>query len=477
MTLTHTPDSLDIVSGALSHLSHRARTLDTGPLEEPALHIFSHLAAPPDAVISHRRSLPAYQAATLVLAVEAYADDRPEESTSSAAQRWSSVRGHERYHDDLVAMLSSCRRGGSCRGAPVEYRSVDVGPASTMSVPVFGLLDTHSPGGIPVAVALHIPDPAHQAPLQIEVLSGDRDAGASTLDALLSLMTDHDVMRGQVLTLGGSGGRGNGLVRFMARPTVAGEDLILPDGTLEAMTRHLVTVGSSAARLREAGQHVGRGILLYGPPGTGKTHTVRHLLGLVPDSTVIVLTGSAMRHIAEATTLARRLSPSVVVVEDVDLIAREREETGVNSLLFALLDAMDGMDGDADVTFVLTTNRPDSIERAVRDRPGRIDLAVEIPLPDTRGRERLARLYLSAVNVAADLTPLVEATEGGTASYVRELVRRTVVAAIERDDHGADGHPTVITDDDVAAVLTACVDERQRLTRSLLGGSGVRPAG
>ncbi|KQU02515.1 hypothetical protein ASG56_16270 [Rhodococcus sp. Leaf7] len=477
MTLTHSPDSLDIVSGALSHLSHRARALDTGPLEEPALHIFSHLAVPPDAVISHRRSLPTYQAATLVLTVQAYADRHSDPPEAAAAQRWSSLRGREVPHEDLVTLLRSCHRGGRVRGGPVEYRSVDTGPESTMSVPAFGLLDTYSPGGIPVAVAVHIPDPAHQAPLQIEVICGERDAGASTLDSIVSLMDEHDVMRGQVLTLGSSGGRGNGLVGFMTRPTVAAEDLILPDGTLEAMTRHLVTVGSSAARLREAGQHVGRGILLYGPPGTGKTHTVRHLLGLVPDSTVIVLTGSAMRHIAEATTLARRLSPSVVVVEDVDLIAREREETGVNSLLFALLDAMDGMDGDADVTFVLTTNRPDSIERAVRDRPGRIDLAVEIPLPDARGRARLAERYLSAVDMTADLTPLVDATEGGTASYVRELVRRIVVAAIERDDHDVDGRRTMITDSDVAAVLTACVDERQRLTRSLLGGSSVTPGG
>ncbi|MGB3770509.1 MAG: ATP-binding protein [Rhodococcus sp. (in: high G+C Gram-positive bacteria)] len=475
MTLTHSPDSLDIVSGALSHLSHRARALDTGPLEEPALHIFSHLAVPPDAVISHRRSLPAYQGATLVLAVEAYADDHSGTATSTAAQRWSSVSGHERHHDDLVAMLRSCRRGGSCRGVPVEYRSVDVGPASTMSVPVFGLLDTHSPGGTPVAVALHIPDPAHQAPLQIEVVCGDRAAGAEVLDGIVALMSDHDIMRGQVLTLGGGSGRSNGLVGFMTRPAVAAADLILPDGTLEATSRHLVTVGSTAERLRAAGQHVGRGILLYGPPGTGKTHTVRHLLGLVPDSTVIVLTGSAMRHIAEAAALARRLAPSVVVVEDVDLIAREREETGANSLLFALLDAMDGMDGDADVTFILTTNRPDSIERAVRDRPGRIDLAVEIPLPDAHGRARLAERYLSAVDVAADLTPLVDATEGGTASYVRELVRRFVVAAIERDDDGA--HRTVVTDGDVAAVLTACADERQKLTRSVLGGASVTPVG
>ena len=72
----------------------------------------------------------------------------------------------------------------------------------------------------------------------------------------------------------------------------------------------------------------------------------------------------------------------MVVLEDVDLVATDRDYVpDGNPLLFSLLDAMDGVGADADVTFVLTTNRADILETALVDRPGRVDLAIEIPAP------------------------------------------------------------------------------------------------
>ena len=97
-----------------------------------------------------------------------------------------------------------------------------------------------------------------------------------------------------------------------------------------------------------------------GPPGTGKTHTVRYLTGKLDRTTVIVLTGRSIRFIESAAALARRLQPSMVVLEDVDLIAMDRDlSEGPNPLLFTLLDAIDGVGPDANVTFVLPTNRAD----------------------------------------------------------------------------------------------------------------------
>src|SRR5206468_4897130 len=126
-----------------------------------------------------------------------------------------------------------------------------------------------------------------------------------------------------------------------------------------------------------SGQHLKRGLLLYGPPGTGKTHTVRYLLGRLEGTTAVVLSGTALHLVAAACTLAKRHQPSVVVLEDVDLVAADREfvSPGANPLLFEILNQLDGLGDDVDVVFVLPTNRVVVLERALAGRPGRVDEA------------------------------------------------------------------------------------------------------
>jgi ATP-dependent 26S proteasome regulatory subunit len=250
--------------------------------------------------------------------------------------------------------------------------------------------------------------------------------------------------------------------------------VVLPDGVLEHIEQHIIGVADWSQELLSAGQHLKRGLLLHGPPGTGKTHTVRYLTGRLASCTVILLTGLSVRFIDQAAALARRLQPSVVVLEDVDLVALDRDfSPGGQPLLFSLLEAMDGIGTDADVTFVLTTNRADVLEVALADRPGRIDLAVEIPRPDERCRERLLRVYARDLTLDADLDPVVAGTEGVTASFIKEMIRRTVLVSLRAGEH-----PPVLRASHFTEVLTEMNGERHELTRSLLGsgtGAGASP--
>jgi len=167
-----------------------------------------------------------------------------------------------------------------------------------------------------------------------------------------------------------------------------------------------------------------------------------------------------------------------VVLEDVDLIAMDRDfsEGSSSPLLFTLLDAMDGVGADADVTFVLTTNRADILEHAIADRPGRVDLAIEIPRPDAVCRDRLLQLYTRHVTVDGGTSAVVAATEGVTASYIKELVRRAVLVALRAEDR-----PPVLRQAHFDEVLAEMNAEHQSLTRSLLGGDAAagdaRPPG
>lgn len=268
--------------------------------------------------------------------------------------------------------------------------------------------------------------------MSLEVLCGDRSTAQRLLAELREESIRHSVLRGQVIGLSSSGYErtANG-VTFLERPGLDAAQVILPPGVLDQVRQHVVGVAEHADQLRAYRQHLKRGLLLYGPPGSGKTHTVRHLMGVTPAHTIVVLAGETLSYIGLAAGLARALQPAIVVLEDCDLIAADRDLMGgLKPLLFEVLDAMDGLDADADVTFLLTTNRVDEMERALTQRPGLVDLAVEIPLPDAEGRRRLIELYaprpdtFSESAVAAALT-----TEGTTASFAREPVRRAVLAA------------------------------------------------
>src|SRR2546428_13522513 len=128
--------------------------------------------------------------------------------------------------------------------------------------------------------------------------------------------------------------------------------------------------------------------------------------------------------------MARVLGPSMVVVEDLDLIAQERGMPGMQAqpMLFGLRNEMDGLRDDVDVLFVLTTNRPDILEPALAARPGRVDLAVPLPLPDADARRRLFALYGRGLRLeGADLDRFIAGSAGASPAYTKELLRKAAL--------------------------------------------------
>jgi ATP-dependent 26S proteasome regulatory subunit len=125
---------------------------------------------------------------------------------------------------------------------------------------------------------------------------------------------------------------------------------------------------------------------------------------------------------------------------------------------------MDGLDQDADVVFLLTTNRAEALERALAQRPGRVDLAVEIPLPEEADRRALIDLYAADLAFSQDsVARAARDCAGTTASYAKELVRRAVLLAAMK---GRDPE-----DEDLGAANTELQSDSARLTRALLGSA------
>jgi DNA polymerase III delta prime subunit len=375
------------------------------------------------------------------------------------------VAGEARHHAGVG--LGDMMRANHYAVGSVEHAEAPVGPGRTLACVDFAVLLITSPDGT-LAAFLHRGDenPFQRASdIEVQVAAPDRERAEEFLATLRELIEEHDVFRGQVITIESSP-QGTQLV-FAERPDMDAGELVLPDGVIQRVERHLAGPSLHREKLVAMGRHMSRGLLLYGPPGTGKTHTVRYLTGRLRDATVIILSGGSLGAIGAFGTVARRLAPSVVVLEDVDLVAQDRyDPDGGGVVLFELMDQMSGLGEDADVAFVLTTNRPDALEPALAARPGRVDLAVEIPLPDADARRRLIGLYGRGLDLRLERPDaVVERTEGVTASFVKELLRKATLVALE------DGRDHV-TDADVSAALEELLGEGAALTRVLLGSGG-----
>jgi energy-coupling factor transporter ATP-binding protein EcfA2 len=238
--------------------------------------------------------------------------------------------------------------------------------------------------------------------------------------------------RGKVISLEGVSDHGGGRIGFVKvhrLRQVRREDVILPERTIALLERNLAGFIGVRDGIRKLGLSVKKGLLFYGPPGTGKTHTLHYLAGALPGHTTLVITADQVVLLEHYFKLARFLQPSIIVVEDVDLIARERTQlrgSGQEMLLNKLLNEMDGLREDAEVIFILTTNRPDELEPALASRPGRIDQAIEFPLPDDIGRAKLARLYGRGLELDDDIVgTIVSKSKGVSPAFIKELMRRS----------------------------------------------------
>jgi hypothetical protein len=307
--------------------------------------------------------------------------------------------------------------------------------------------------------------------VSVQIVATDPEAATAAAAQIRSAALERNVFRGQVLSFDQEVfGPGRTLLQFHRRPTMGADQLILAPETLAEVQRQVVEVARHKERLLAAGQHLKRGLLLYGPPGTGKTHTVRYLTSRLAGTTVLQLTGNAMHLIAEACSVARALQPSMLVIEDVDLIADDRGmHPGQHPLLFQLLNEMDGLAEDADVVFVLTTNRADLLEPALAARPGRVDQAVALDLPDADARRALFELYRGSLEVdTSDLDEVIARCEGVTASFLKELLRRAaLLAAARTPGTGA----IEVSAGDLSAALDELLDTRNAMTRTLLGSA------
>src|SRR6201993_35320 len=201
-------------------------------------------------------------------------------------------------------------------------------------------------------------------------------------------------------------------------------------------------------KFQRLGGRIPRGVLLVGPPGTGKTLIARAVAGEanVPFFTISgsdfveMFVGVGASRVRDMFEQAKKNAPCIIFIDEIDAVGRhrgaglgggndEREQT-----LNQLLVEMDGFDPNEAIIVIASTNRPDVLDRALL-RPGRLDRQVAVPNPDLNGRERIIRVHMKNVPLAADVDVKVIArgTPGFSGAGLANLVNEAALMAARKN--------------------------------------------
>jgi hypothetical protein len=347
----------------------------------------------------------------------------------------------QQYQHELVDFARLLdRTHGAIEIAPAQLEDIDIGGETVRCLKngLWLLQDERGAYAVVLSQGSEYGQAGHVI-VEVAAPAGEVDAErcARVFDALEAKLSQHSCYRGRVLSLEASyewSGRA-ARIRVHEIEPVPRDAVILPDSTLDALERNVLRFAEQRPALRRLGLSGQKGLLFHGAPGTGKTHCIRYLAGRLRDHTTLLVTSEGMGALPEYMALARLLQPALVVIEDADLIARERTERDSacdEVLLNRLLNELDGLRERADVFFILTTHRPESLEPALASRPGRIDQAIEFPLPDEPLRRRLIGLYAGDLPIPAIVADdLAARTDRATPAFIKELLRRIAQCYLE----------------------------------------------
>jgi cell division protease FtsH len=231
------------------------------------------------------------------------------------------------------------------------------------------------------------------------------------------------------------------------QPTVTFEDVAGVDEAKEEL-QEVVEFLEEPEKFIALGARIPRGVLLIGPPGTGKTLMAKAVSGeaevpffsISGSEFVEMFVGVGASRVRDLFDQAKRHSPCIVFVDEIDAVGRmrgaglggshdEREQT-----LNQMLVEMDGFDTDTSVIIVAATNRPDILDPALL-RPGRFDRRVILDRPDMRGRELILKVHVKGkpLEPEVDLKTIAKATPGFVGADIENLVNEAAILAARRN--------------------------------------------
>ena len=187
-----------------------------------------------------------------------------------------------------------------------------------------------------------------------------------------------------------------------------------------------------------------KGVLLYGPPGTGKTllakavagETNSHFTSLSGPEIMAKHYGESEERLREIFKQAEENAPSIIFIDEIDSIAPKREEVSgelERRIVSQLLTLMDGMKSRGKIIVIAATNRPDSIDPALR-RPGRFDREIEIGIPDDEGRLQILNIHTRGMPLDknVNIKQISKTTHGFVGADLEVLCKEAAMRSLRR---------------------------------------------
>ncbi|WP_400255972.1 CDC48 family AAA ATPase [Methanomethylophilus alvi] len=195
---------------------------------------------------------------------------------------------------------------------------------------------------------------------------------------------------------------------------------------------------------KRLGVEAPKGVLLHGPPGTGKTMLAKAVAGETSSNFISIggpeimskFYGESEGKLREIFKEAEENSPSIIFIDEIDSIAPKRSEVQGEEerrIVAQLLSLMDGLNARGKVVVIGATNRPNSIDEALR-RPGRFDREIEIGVPDRHGRLEILQIHTRGMPLDkdVDLGLIADKTHGYVGADLAALCREAAMAALRR---------------------------------------------
>jgi energy-coupling factor transporter ATP-binding protein EcfA2 len=407
-------------------------------------HLGLHEGRTPELVL---RSFPAYQIPNVSILIKDYLESLEAELLGVPSGRYERADPLEFMEEPRISDNGKFQ-GYRQRLPEIERISVRLGESREALKSGLALLTFQ---GAPLIVACYRSD-AYDKKYEIAVAGWDGEAVSALLEGFESYEREHSIFRGRLVRPVLSYRDEIEEAHIIDYTPIDWDQIVLPGALKETIQEEVIEYAHRAEALARNGVSVKRGVLLHGPPGTGKTHLCRVLTSVLSGFTGIVLAGENLRRPSGAFAMARKLAPALIFFEDVDLVASDRDSNSATGVLGTLLNELDGLEQNEEVYCVFTTNRLDALEEALSQRPGRVDLILEFPLPGVDLRRRLIELYVGQASLEADVEALVAQTEGVTPAFLRELMKQAVYEALRASPEDAPG-PARVSEQEVQAAL------------------------